>query len=86
MYSEEYFKTEIKSYDCKVNKNFYENKRPKEGVYCVFLSIILIDSVFKMDNCYYPQMFSEKCKYVAKEKKTSDFIDEDIELSSDESD
>ena len=50
-------------------KIFYENKIPKEGVYCVFLSIILIDSVFKMDNCYYPQMFSEKCKYVAKERK-----------------
>ena len=32
---------------------------------------------------YYPQVFLEECKYVAKEKKISEYIIDDIEISSD---
>ena len=32
---------------------------------------------------YYPQVFLEECKYVFKQKKTSNFINGDIEISSD---
>ena len=35
---------------------------------------------------YYDQVFVEKDKYVAKEKKMPEFITEDIEISSDDSD
>ena len=74
VYHEEYLKTKIKSYDGKVNTNKKnekenENKIPKEGVHCVCFSIILIDSAFKIDKDYYPQIFLEQCKYVVKEKK-----------------
>ena len=39
-----------------------EKKVPKEGSYCIFLSVILIDSVFKTDKNYYLQVLLEECK------------------------
>ena len=42
---------------------------PKEGSHCIFLSVVLIDSVFKMGKNYYPRVFLEECKYIVKEKK-----------------
>ena len=33
------------------------------------LSIVLIDSLFKIGKNYYPQVSLEECKYVVKEKK-----------------
>ena len=30
---------------------------PKAGSHCVYLSVVLLDSVFKMDKNYYPQIF-----------------------------
>ena len=34
----------------------------------------------------YPHAFLEECKYIIKEKKTSKFITDNIEISSDDSD
>ena len=45
----------------------------------------MIDSVYRKDKSYYPQAFSEECKYVVK-KKMFQFITNDIEISSDDSD
>ena len=35
---------------------------------------------------YYPQVFSEECKYIFKEKKISRSVNDDLEISSDRSD
>ena len=43
----------MKSYTCKTNTNFYDNEMPKVGSDYIFLSIILIDSIFKMGKNYY---------------------------------
>ena len=51
-----------------------------------FLSVISIDSVFKTGKNYYPQVFLEECKYMAKEKKVSEYITDETEISSDDSD
>ena len=45
---------------------------------------MLIDSVYRKDKYCYPQVFLGE--YVAKEIKTSKFITDDIEISSDDSD
>ena len=42
---------------------------PKESSQCVCLSVILVDSVLRTGNNYYPQVFLQECKYVVKEKK-----------------
>ena len=36
---------------------------PKEKVPCKCLSIIMLDSVIKQKNKYYPQTILEECKY-----------------------
>ena len=43
----------------------------------------MIDSVFRAGKNYYPQVFLEKCKYVVKEKKMSEYVIDGIEISSD---
>ena len=46
----------------------------------------MIDSIYRKDKDYYPQVFLNECKYVVKEKKISKFITDDIKISSDDSD
>ena len=87
VYDENYIKTKIQLYNGKINTHFNNNKIPKEGFEYICLSVILLDSVYKKDKNYYPQVFLE-CKYVTKEKKRSikKFITDNIEISSDDSD
>ena len=54
VYNEEYLKAKIKSYNGKINTNFHNNKVTKEGSQFICLSVILINSVFRMGKNYYP--------------------------------
>ena len=47
VYNEKYLKIEIKFDNGKININFHNNKIPKEGSHSIFLSVILIDSVYR---------------------------------------
>ena len=77
----------MKFYNGKINTNFYNNKVPKEGSQCICQSvIILIDSLYRKDKDYYSQVFLEEFKFAGKEKKTSRYITDNIEISSDDSD
>ena len=46
----------------------------------------MINSVFRTGKNYYSEVFVEECKYVGKEKKMPEYITDDIEISSDDSD
>ena len=59
VYNEKYQKTEIKSYNGKINTNFNNNKIRKEGCQCICLSVILIDSVYRRDINYCTEAFLE---------------------------
>ena len=83
VYNEKYLKAKIKSYNAKINTNFRNNKIPKEGSQCIFLSVIFIDSIFRTGKNYYTQVFLEVCKFVVKEKKVPEYITDEIEISSD---
>ena len=61
-------------------------KIPKECSQCICLSVVLIDSVRRIDKDFYPQLILGECKYVAKEKNMSNYITDDINISSDDSD
>ena len=50
---------------------------PKEGLHCICLSVVLIDSVFKMDKNYYPQV----TRHVTEELEISSDSDESDEVS-----
>ena len=73
-------------YDGKIKTNFHNDKRPKESSQCIFLSVILVDFVFKPGKNYYLLVFLKECKYVIKEKKMLGYITVDIKVSSDDSD
>ena len=67
--TKKYLKGKRKSNNGKINTNFHNNKIPKEDSQYIFLSIILLDSVFRRGKNYYPQVFLQECKYGIKEKK-----------------
>ena len=59
---------------------------PKEKTPCKCLSIIMIDSVIKVNKKYYPQMLLEECKYIQEKIKTKNYIHEELEKSESDSD
>ena len=67
--NEKYLKAKIKTYNGRINTDFYNNKIPKEGSQCICLSVILIYSVFRTSNNYYLQVFLEECKHRKKDEK-----------------
>ena len=49
-----------------------------------FLSVILIDFVFRTGKNYYPQVFLEERKDVVKKKEMPKYIPDDVEISDEE--
>ena len=84
--SDFYIKTKIKKYDNKVNTNFQGKEVPKADFLCKCLSLIMLDPVVKIGKKYYPQVFSEECKYVKRKNKMFNYIDVDLEMTSSDDD
>ena len=59
---------------------------PKEKAPCKCLSIIMLDSVIKTNEKYYPQTLLEECKYEKEKIKIENLIDDDLEKSESDSD
>ena len=53
---------------------------PNKDSYCICLSLVLIESVFKMCKTCYPQVFLEECKYIVKEQEVTRHTTEDLEF------
>ena len=84
--NDKYITTKIKMYKDRVNTNFQGKKVPKENSSYKCLSVIMLDSVIRVNKKYYPQ-FLEECKYVIRKNKMENLINDDLDLSSsDESD
>ena len=81
-----YIKTKIKAYAGSINTNFHNKKMPKEKAPCKCLSIIMIESVIKVNKKYYPQTLLEECKYIQEKIKIENYINEDLENSDSDSD
>ena len=80
-------KTKIKMYGDSVNTNFQGQKVPKENSSYKCISLIMLDSVIRVNRKYYPQTLLENCKYIIRKNKMKNFINHDLSLSSsDESD
>ena len=60
----QYIKTKVKWYGDKVNTNFQDNKILKENVSYKGLSLVMLDSVTRVNKDYYPETLLEECKYV----------------------
>ena len=79
-----YIKTKTKTFKDSVITNFHNKKVPKEKIPYKCLSIIVLDSVIKTDNKYYPQTFLEECVYKQqKQKQQMNYITEELKSDSD---
>ena len=77
----------IKMYGDRVNTNFQGKKVPKENASYECLSLIMLDSIIRVNKKYYPQTLLEECEYVIRKNKMEDLINDDLDLrSSEESD
>ena len=56
-------------YEDRVNTNFQGKKVPKENASYKCLSLIMLDSVIRVNKKYYPQTPLEECKYVIRKNK-----------------
>ena len=81
--ADKYIKTKIK----RANTNFQGKKVSKENASYKCLSLIMLDSIIRVNKNYYPQTLLEESKYVIRKNKMENFINNDLSLSSsDESD
>lgn len=81
IYDDKYIKTKVKTFNDVVHTIFQGDKIPKEGIHYTCIALINIDSDMKVDNKYYPQVYLEECKYAAKKKKMTSFIDSQLKTN-----
>ena len=58
-----YIKSKLKTFKDSIITNFHNKKVPEEKVPYKCLSIIILDSVIKSNNKYYPQTYLDECIY-----------------------
>ena len=76
-----YIKIKIKMYEDRVNTNFQSEKVPKENASYKCFSLIMLDSVIRVNKKYYPQLLLEECKYVIRKNKMENLINDDLDFS-----
>ena len=69
-----------------INTLCSDNEISKERNHYICISAICIDSILKMNQKNYPQVYLEQYIYKIKKRKPVDFIDIEVDLSSNDSD
>ena len=86
IYDDKYIKTKVKTFNNSINTLFSGDDIPKERNHYICIAAICIDSILRVNNKNYPQVCLEQCKYKVKKRELTSFIDDEVILSSDESD
>ena len=84
IYDDKYIKTKVKTFNNTINTLFSRDKIPKEKNHYVCISAIFIDSVLRTGQKNYPQVYLEQCKYKIRKRELVNFIDDEVNLSSDD--
>ena len=79
---DKYIKTKIKMFEDRLNTNFQGKKVPKENASYKCLSLIMLNSVIRVNKKYYPRTRLEESKYVIRKNKMENLINDDLDLSS----
>ena len=82
VHDKKYLKTKLKEYNGVIKTNFLGNGIPKENKHCSCIACITIDSVMRMDQKNYPQVYLEECKYKIKKIQMSRFINTELDSES----
>ena len=80
VFDKKYIKTKLRVYDGVIKTNFLGNDAPKENMHYTCIACITIDSVIRMDEKNYPQVYLEECKYKIKKIQISRFINVELDL------
>ena len=83
IYDDKYITTKVKTFSRMINTLFSGNEIPKERNHYICIAAICVDSVLKVGKKSYPPVYLEQCKYKIKRRKPVDFIDAEVDLSSD---
>ena len=81
-YEYKYLKTKVKEYGGMIKRNFLGNGIPKKNMRYTCIACITIDSVMKIDEKYFLQVYLEECKYKIKKIQMSRFINTELDLDS----
>ena len=89
-----YIKTKLKTFKDSIITNFHNKKVPEEKVLYKCLSIIILDSVIKSNNKYYPQTYLDECIYKQgkqqqqqqQKQQQKNYITEELKSDSDSND
>ena len=79
VYKDKYINTKIRSYNNDIITNFRNidnknNKLPEENKPCKCVTLILLDSIIKIDKKYYLQTLVQECVYKVINKKVGNII------------
>ena len=80
--NDKYVKGKIKLYGDKINTNFQAKRKLKENASYKCLWLIMLGSVIWVNEKCYPQTLLEECKYIIKNNKIENRINDDLDLSS----
>ena len=75
IYNDSYIKTKVKTFSEMIKTLFDGNDILKERIEYVCIACIIVDSVLKIDQKNYPQVYLEQCKYKIKKREMKSFID-----------
>ena len=88
IYSDNYIETKVK--DSKICVTIFSENissppppPPQEQIEYICIPYITIDSILKIENKYYPQVYLEQSKYKKKERKMINLIDYELDCHSD---
>ena len=82
IYENKYLKAKVREFDGDIKTKFLSNGLPKENTYYTCIASITIDSVLRINQENYPQVYLEDCKYKIKKIHTSEFINTELETDS----
>ena len=82
VYDEKYIKAKVREFNGVIKTNFLGDEIPKESMRYTCIACITIDSVMRMEEKNYPQVYLEEFKYKMKKTKMSKFIDIELESES----
>ena len=83
IYDGKYIKTKVKTFN-KIHSSQEMKFLKKEITLCI--PTICTDSILKAAKKNYPQLYLEQCKYQIKKRELVNFIDDEVDLSSKDSD
>ena len=79
---QKYIKAKKKMYKDRPNTNFQSKKVPKEDPSYKCLSLIVLESIIRVSKKYYLQTLLEQRKYVVRNNKMENLINDDLYLNS----